>query len=40
MSEDNKIQNEEELWDMLSDPVTDGKSEKPAKPKAEGKNGK
>ena len=31
MSEDNKIQNEEELWDMLSNPVTDGKSEKPAK---------
>ena len=31
MSEKDKIQNEEELWDLLSDPTTQNKSEKPAK---------
>ena len=33
MSEQNKIQNEDELWDLLtSDPVVDSKAEKNAKP--------
>ena len=31
MSDENKIQNEEALWDLLSEPVTEGKTEKPVK---------
>ena len=38
MSDENKIPNEEELWNLISEPVAESKAEKPLKrPKAEGK---
>ena len=31
MSEQNNISNEEELWDLISDPAAEPKADKPAK---------